>query len=122
MLLKCYLSNRKRYVHIGSSKSKYTLIELGDPQGCILGPLLFIIYINDIISSSDLFKFTMYADDTTLFTTLKSTRMDDPHNVLINDELSKISKWLLVNKLSLNVKKTKFIVFRMLQTKLKFPF
>ena len=111
-LLKCFLSNRKQYVHIGSNRSKYTPIELGVPQGSILGPLLFIMYINDITSSSDLFKFTMYADDTTLFTTLKSTRNDD-YNLLINDELSKISKWLLVNKLSLNVKKTKLIVFRM---------
>ena len=100
-----YLNNRKQYVQIGSSRSKYTPIELGVPQGSILGPLLFIIYINDITSSSDLFKFTMYADDTTLFTTLKSTRMDDHHNLLINDELSKISNWLLANKLSLNVKK-----------------
>ena len=61
----------------------------------------------------------MYADDTTLFTTLKSTRMDDPHNLLINDELSKISNWLLANKLSLNVKKSKFIVFRMPQKKIE---
>ena len=65
-LLKCYLSNRKQYVHIGSSRSKFTPIELGVPQGYILDPLLFIIYINDITSSSDLFKCTMYADDTTL--------------------------------------------------------
>ena len=120
-LLKCYLNNRKQYVQIGSSRSKYTPIELGVPQGSILGPLLFIIYINDITSSSDLFKFTMYADDTTLFTTLKSTRMDDPRNLLINDELSKISNWLLANKLSLNVKKTKFIVFRMPQKKIEIP-
>ena len=70
-LLKCYLSNRKQYVHIASSRSKYTPIELGVPQGSILGPLLFIIYINDITSSNDLIKCTMFADDTTLFTTLK---------------------------------------------------
>ena len=63
----------------------------------------------------------MYADDTTLFTTLKSTRNDD-YNLLINDELSKISKWLLVNKLSLNVQKTKLIVFRMAQKKIEIPF
>ena len=55
-LLKCFLSNRKQHVHIGSSRSKYTPIELGVPQGSILGPLLFIMYINDITSSSDLLQ------------------------------------------------------------------
>ena len=77
------------------------------PKDRYLGPLLFIIYVNDISVSSNIFKFTMYADDTTLSTTIDSTNENNCSTELINNELSKIHDWLLVNKLSLNVPKNK---------------
>ena len=86
-----------------------------------MGPHLFIIYHNDISVSSNIFKFTMYAYDTTLSTTIDSTNENNCSTELINNELSKIHYLLLVNKLSLNVQKTKFMVFCMPQKKVVIP-
>ena len=72
LLLKSYLNNRKQYVEFEDTKSEILPITIGVPQGSILGPLLFIIYINDFSQASNIFKFIMYADDTTLFSNLKS--------------------------------------------------
>ena len=82
------------------------------PQGSILGTLLCIIYINDIIHSSTVFRLIIFSDDTTLYTTL-NTKEDI--NDILNDELVKINNWLKVNKLSLNVAKTKAMLFHMPQ-------
>ena len=84
------------------------LITTGDPQGSVLGPFLFSICINDLPLCSKIFEMIMYADDTTLYC--------DIHGVpniqhLLNAKLSKISDWLAANKLSLNVSKTKLIIF-----------
>ena len=82
-------------------------IHKGVPQGSILGPLLFILYINDFIYSTDKFDFVMYADDTTLFSTYDKFESIDGKNIEtiennINKELSLIVAWLHRNKLLIN--------------------
>ena len=71
-LLLSYLSNRKQFVQYGDLLSQKTDILMGVPQGSILGPLLFIIYIKDMVHSSELFKLIHFADDTTLITNLNN--------------------------------------------------
>ncbi len=110
-LIENYLSNRQQYVEIEGKKSAMSTIMTGVPQGSILGPLLFIIYMNDISFASDLFNAIIYADDSTLNGTLSAFNTNGNNNVNINQELNKVSDWLKVNKLSLNVSKTKCMVF-----------
>ena len=109
-LLTDYLTNRKQYVVFNNHCSDITNIVNGVPQGSILGPLLFSIHINDLIRTSNKCKFIMYADDTTIYFNLEDF---DPDNVSneINNKLEKITKWLQINKLSLNTQKTKLMVF-----------
>ena len=106
--IKNYLNNRMQCTEIGDTQSELELIKCGVPQGSVLGPLLFLIYINDIVNSSKLFKFTLFADDTSLYYSCKNT--NNLENV-INCELAKISDWLSANRLSLNVAKSKLLYF-----------
>jgi hypothetical protein len=111
-LIENYLTDRRQYVQINETKSSLLPIVTGVPQGSILGPLLFIIYINDISQSSEYFQFINYADDTTLFIALNSISNNYISDALhINNEIKKITIWLKVNKLSLNLSKTKIIAF-----------
>lgn len=107
-LFKSYLTNRKQLVDFDGCKSEYLAISTGVPQGSILGPLLFIIYMNDFNTASSLFHPIIYADDSTLCTSLDTfnSRAEE-----INTELVKVSNWLCLNKLSLNVTKTKAMTF-----------
>ena len=100
------------YVEINGITSNVLAISTGMPQGSILGPLLFIIYMNDIPEVSTFFKFILYADDTSLLNSLSiSLNSYDPDMHTINLELSRIYDWLAVNKLSLNLRKTKYMHF-----------
>lgn len=116
-LVRNYLSGRTQYVEIGDIQSSLLPIITGVPQGSILGPLFFLIYINDISESSNLFNFINYADDTTLFVTLKYDKLRTPTDTELNNELNSINRWLISNKLSLNTSKTKCMIFHTPQKK-----
>ena len=110
-----HVSNRYQYVKYENSESDLLEIKTGIPQGSILGPLFFSIYINDIINASEKFSFLMYADDTTLFFNLE----DFPESNrawFIDNELEKINIWLKLNKLTLNADKTKCMIFHKRRT------
>ena len=114
--MKSYLSNRKQYVQIGDIASKLRSVTTGVPQGSIVGPLLFNSLINDIVIASHKFNFILYADDTTLNSTLDcfENGKDEIQNS-ITTELQKVFKWLDVSKLCLNTAKSKYMLFHMLQ-------
>ena len=116
-LLKSYFTDRYQYVDYKSARSPTKSIITGVPQGSILGPLLFLIYINDLPLVSQIFDMIMYADDTTLYCNINRNISDQD----INAELKKVSDWLCSNKLSLNVKKTKYMVFYTAHRKVTYP-
>ena len=108
-LIESYLTDRQQCVQINNAISDLEYISHGVPQGSILGPLFFLLYINDIAESSDILKFYLFADDTAIFLSHK-----DPKTLetIMNQELIKVSSWLIANKLSLNVKKSNALLFR----------
>ena len=114
-LLKSYLTDRKQYVKIGNHKSELRQINCGVPQGSVLGPLLFILYINDLHKACNIGNLRIFADDTTVFFKC----------ININDITSKgtqvmthLNEWFKDNKLTLNSEKSNFIIFRSRQNKL----
>ncbi len=101
-LMQSYLTDGKQYVKFNDICSEMSTLTTGVPQGSILGPLLFIIYIHDIAQASELFDFIIYADDTILSTTLeivmKNTQTQTAESTL-NTELANVSEWLKELKL-----------------------
>ena len=111
-----YLTERYQFVDYNGASSSMKVLTTGVLQGSILGPLLFIIYMNDIHTISNNLNFILYADDTTLTSPLCSFTYGGYHDInrvstLINSEITKISEWLSVNKMSLNANKMKFMIF-----------
>ena len=114
---KSYLTDRRQSIEIDNHISKEEKTNCGVPQGSVLGPLLFLLYINDIYKCSSEFTFYLFADDTSIIyannnlRTLEST---------VNSELAKVSEWLKANKLTLNIKKSNHVIFRPRQKTMPF--
>ena len=108
-LLRSYLTDRMQCVQLSKTFSTLLPSTCGVPQGSILGPLLFLIYINDISRSSNLLQFLLFADDTTLF--FSWANKNELINMM-NSELKLVSDWFKANKLSLNATKTNYILFK----------
>ena len=113
-----YLNNRKQFITYNNNNTSFKEITCGVPQGSILGPLLFLIYVNDLSQASQILDPIMFADDTNLFyshseiKTLFET---------VNCELENINQWFKANKLSLNIDKTNYTLFHKNSIKDKIP-
>ena len=104
-----YLNKRKQKVFVNGVESDFLQVNSGVPQGSILGPVLFLVYINDFVNATNYFSIRLFADDTSLTLAGK-----DLYLLLqrINSELPAIYKWLCSNRLTLNLSKTKYLVFQ----------
>ena len=103
-----YLTNRKQYVSYAGAKSELRHMSIGVPQGSILGPLFFLIYINDLATTSDDLKYILFADDTTL---ILSDKNFSSLTQRTNSELERISQWAVMNRLTINTDKTESMIF-----------
>uniref|UniRef100_A0A3Q3LLQ2 Reverse transcriptase domain-containing protein n=1 Tax=Labrus bergylta TaxID=56723 RepID=A0A3Q3LLQ2_9LABR len=106
--LRSYLHNRQQFVKLGEYTSSCLDIACGVPQGSVLSPFLFILYINDICKTSNILQFVLFADDTNIFCTGEDLQQ---LLELITSEMSKLKRWFDNNKLSLNLSKTKIMLF-----------
>ncbi|XP_057312179.1 uncharacterized protein LOC130653679 [Hydractinia symbiolongicarpus] len=104
-----YLSDRVQYISLTNTKSKKLFIKHGVPQGSVLGPILFLLYINDLINSIIFSEIFHFADDTCMLYANHNLKKMQKH---LNIDLKCIYKWLTANKIALNVAKTEVILFR----------
>ena len=104
-----YLNGGTQITKVGSYISKREKTSCGVPQGSVLGPLLFLIYINDICKASNKLGFYLFADDTNLL--YADRNLKSLESVVNVELLNNVGDWLSANKLSLNMKKTNFVTF-----------
>ena len=114
-----YLTKRKQYFIIGNQVSTLNEISTGVLQGSLLGPLLFLICRNDLPKYKNYSKTYDFTDDTSIIQSHSSLQILSKR---INKDLSNLSNWLKTNKLSLNIKKTKLVLFRPKKLKLDHSF
>ncbi len=107
MWFESYLTNREQYVSIRKSNSEKYTLDWGIPQGGTLAPILFILFMNDIVNSTSTFDFSMYADDTCLILGIERLDYDDTMKI----ELEKVVDWFSSNELLLNFSKTDYLHF-----------
>ena len=108
-----YLSNRQQYVSIGGTNSETKPMLHGVPQGSVLGPLLFLVYINDLNRCIRFSTTRHFADDTNLLFTIDYSKQRNRNPMRkLNIDLKSLNQWLLANKISLNSTKTELIFFR----------
>ena len=103
-----YLTGRMQFTFCNGKRSELRTITCGVPQGSVLGPLLFLLYINDLPNISSKLKFYLFADDTNIF--YEGSNLDVLERT-VNKELKKLSLWLNANRLALNISKTNFVIF-----------
>ena len=110
------MSNRNQYVTINGYESGLAAIHCGVPQGSVLGPLLFLLYVNDLNQAIKYCQVHHFADDTNILYLSNSIKKLDK---LINADLKHAVNWLNANKILLNVKKTEMVIFKSKQKKLE---
>ena len=104
-----YLTNRQQYVQMGNTVSSKQTMTCGIPQGSSLGPVLFLIYINDLPNCSSALTFRIFADDTNVFASARDLKVLEK---IVNSELKKVKIWCDVNRLSINFSKTNFMIIK----------
>ena len=106
---KSYLSDRSQVLCYKDEMSSSRKITCGVPQGSVLGPTLFLLYINDLPNSTDYFQFRLFADDSNLFHTFPKGKTEIVMKE-VNEQLKEVQTWCIVNKLTINLKKTNYMV------------
>jgi hypothetical protein len=113
--IKSYFCNREQFVQYNETCSSMEKLKFGVPQGSILGPLFFILYINDLPNALELSKSYLFADDTSIYYSNSDIKQLE---FVLNSELRKLDIWMKSNKLSVNISKTNYIIFRPRQKKI----